>query len=996
MSRKTRPNGIRWIAIFTLSAVGAAAAGIGVAPGPTLLGFPPADPDALPEIRAGAIGHPTEAMILTERGAGGGGLGQPPLATGSFVNFESPPVKPLALSDDGNTLFAVNTPNNRLVVIDASTTPLTIVNEIPVGLDPVSVAVQPGAAGPIAWVANMISDNVSVVDVAAGVVVNVIDVGDEPVNIVFDDAGSAAFVVCQDGTVHSISTSTRQVLDGVALAGNTPRAAVYRSGELIVAALFSGNNTTVVGEPVFLQFAGAGDVLLPNLWVAQFLPATSGIFADPQLSPWPDAPTSIPDPSPLVQRIVADMGVTTGNPWYDIVSTIDDGTGQPDPAVVAQLEQELLDVFGLTITNAAEVLQEVMDDAKDTVDHDLFVIDVSNPASMNVVQEVGGVGTTLTGMAVNPQNGELFVSNLDARNLTRLEPNLRGRFIEHQVVIVRDLVTPVIDPADLHAGVPGFDDASAPNPAAQAASLANPTDVVVNAAGTRAYVAALGPDRVGVLDAANASVLGRADVGEGPRGLAIDSARNLLFVLNRTDLSITMLDVSTDAPVVVDTLPLFNPEPDTITAGRQFLYSTKVSNNFSSSCATCHIDGHLDHNAWDLGAPAGGLQPPPAPLDPDDFANHPVKGPMVTQSLKGLRGHEHFHWRGDKPTFQDFNEAFDKLLGGSQLSDEGMEAYTTFIDTVVYPPNPFRNRDNSYVDSNALQGEPLFLNACNACHMVDNDGAMKVAGFEADAGGDFSALFAQLQLVTQLRGIDKKFDSDLYNGFGLIHDGREEREDNNHPLETFLKQFFPGIGNNPSLSEDMIAFVTAFPTNVMPVVGWQIMPAAPVSALDSADIDLMIAESLQDPSRCDVVARGTIGGVARGYHFVGLNDDGQAVFEGDDYSSLTLSELLALVNGGDSLVFTAVPPGSGRRMGVDQDGDCYRDGPDPFPQASNFGNSDFDLDVDLTDFAEFSRCFTGAGGDPVPTLCDLHDADCDGDVDLSDFAAFGQAFTGSL
>ena len=39
-------------------------------------------------------------------------------AQGSFTNFESGQVRPLALSPDGTRLFAVNTPDNRLEIFD--------------------------------------------------------------------------------------------------------------------------------------------------------------------------------------------------------------------------------------------------------------------------------------------------------------------------------------------------------------------------------------------------------------------------------------------------------------------------------------------------------------------------------------------------------------------------------------------------------------------------------------------------------------------------------------------------------------------------------------------------------------------------------------------------------------------------------------------------------------------------------------------------------------
>src|SRR5262245_21762372 len=63
-------------------------------------------------------------------------------AGGAFVNFESGHVRPLALSPDGNRLFAVNTPDNRLAIYDVTAAGLTMVAEVPVGLEPVAVAAR--------------------------------------------------------------------------------------------------------------------------------------------------------------------------------------------------------------------------------------------------------------------------------------------------------------------------------------------------------------------------------------------------------------------------------------------------------------------------------------------------------------------------------------------------------------------------------------------------------------------------------------------------------------------------------------------------------------------------------------------------------------------------------------------------------------------------------------------------------------------------------------
>ena len=64
-----------------------------------------------------------------------------------------------------------------------------------------------------------------------------------------------------------------------------------------------------------------------------------------------------------------------------------------------------------------------------------------------------------------------------------------------------------------------------------------------------------------------------------------------------------------------------------------------------------------------------------------------MKGPMTTQSMRGLTNHGPMHWRGDRTganrfgrtleeaAFKEFNEAFDALAGlGGELSDTDMQA----------------------------------------------------------------------------------------------------------------------------------------------------------------------------------------------------------------------------------------------------------------------------------------------------------------------------------
>ena len=106
----------------------------------------------------------------------------------SFVNFESGHVRPLALSPDGTTLFAVNTPDNHLEVFDVDASGITHRTSVAVGLEPVAVAPR---GNDEVWVVNHLSDSVSIVDLTSTPprVVRTLLVGDEPRDIVFSGNG---------------------------------------------------------------------------------------------------------------------------------------------------------------------------------------------------------------------------------------------------------------------------------------------------------------------------------------------------------------------------------------------------------------------------------------------------------------------------------------------------------------------------------------------------------------------------------------------------------------------------------------------------------------------------------------------------------------------------------------------------------------------------------------------------------------------------------------
>src|SRR5262249_50862442 len=194
-----------------------------------------------------------------------------------------------------------------------------------------------------------------------------------------------------------------------------------------------------------------------------------------------------------------------------------------------------------------------------------------------------------------------------------------------------------------------------------AVSASMPLGMEVRQDGSTLYVAFFGTSEVGVYDARELenntftpNLTNRIAVsGGGPCGLALDERRDRLYVLTRFDNAISIIDTASKTEVAH--VAMYNPEPLSVANGRRFLYdASHTSSHGDTSCASCHIFGDFDGLAWDSGDPdkdeivnTGAFTLPPEPFGVTrNF--RPMKGPMTTQSLRGLANHGAMHWRGDR------------------------------------------------------------------------------------------------------------------------------------------------------------------------------------------------------------------------------------------------------------------------------------------------------------------------------------------------------------
>ena len=892
-------------------------------------------------------------LVLIACGGGGSSSSEPPADISSeFFLFESGQVRPLALSPDGTRLFAVNTPDNRLEIFRVTPQGLTPEFSVPVGMEPVAVAARSNAE---VWVVNHLSDSVSIVDVsgAVPVVKRTLQVGDEPSDIVFAGATfDRAFIT----TAHrgqnvpfdpqfdteGVGRADVWVFDAddlgssfagdpltiIQLFGDTPRPlAVSPDGTRVYAGIFrSGNRTTVVQGGLTADSPDALPIPLNK----------------PSPSTGVD---SVPEPiTPLIVKY-------NGTNWTD--------DGNPLTGETPKIWNDNVN-FNLP-------------------DYDVFVIDaVANvPKQVNVF---AGVGTVLFNMVVNPNNGNLYVTNTEARNHVRFEGSgsnsttVNGHFVENRITVVDGSA---VNSRHLNKHITSYNQ---PLGTAEenALSMALPMGMAISGDGATLYMAAFGSSKIAIFDTAeleNDTFAPAASSqipvsGGGPSGVILDEVNGRLYALTRFDNSIAIID--TIARQEIGKASLFNPEPRSVIEGRPFLYDASFSSSRGdSSCAGCHIFGDMDQLAWDLGNPDGAVVDSPNPYSPEllalgvtdllrDFF-HPLKGPMTTQSLRGMKGNGPMHWRGDRTgasrdsnesveeqAFEDFNVAFVGLLGrAAMLSDAEMQKFTDFALQITYPPNPVRNLDNSLTTRQAL-GKQVFVvektNAggrldCEDCHKLNVSARQfGTSGFMSIEGNNSS----QDVKIPHLRNLYQKvgmfaypgspsaaftgsnsqaFAGDQIRGFGYSHSGHIDS----------LRNFMLGNPNfdvTDAEGEQINEFLLAFDSEMAPVVGQQVtVDAGNANAADVlARLDLLIARGLatQPRTECDLIFKGRINNESRGGVLLAA---GTFKTDREADGNLTRAAILQLTTSANAqLTFTCAPPGSGTRMGIDRDRDGVLDG----------------------------------------------------------------------
>jgi hypothetical protein len=231
--------------------------------------------------------------------------------------------------------------------------------------------------------------------------------------------------------------------------------------------------------------------------------------------------------------------------------------------------------------------------------------------------------------------------------------------------------------------------------------FSDPSMVVSDPQGHRAFVASGGSDVITVvaldrvaswLKCATASaradaiydltlsseyVTKRLPTGRNPRHLALSPDGGRLFVAERLDDSILVVDTTSLMPLGRIVLGDGGLE-DPIRRGERVFTSSAYTFQHQFSCRSCHPDGHVDGLSYDF--------------DGDGIGDNLLDN----RSLQGVAGTGPFKWNGKNPSLEiQCGPRFAKVLMRTEpFPDQQLHDLTTFIKSLP-PPRVARTADGN-------------------------------------------------------------------------------------------------------------------------------------------------------------------------------------------------------------------------------------------------------------------------------------------------------------
>jgi len=206
-------------------------------------------------------------------------------------------------------------------------------------------------------------------------------------------------------------------------------------------------------------------------------------------------------------------------------------------------------------------------------------------------------------------------------------------------------------------------------------------------------------------------VVARIPVGRNPRGVLLSRDGRRLYVANRLDDNISVIDTGSNK--VVSTIDLGGPKTvNALRRGERLFFNANFAFQGAFGCSNCHIDATVDGLQWDL--------------EPDGFGKDIVDNRL----LENLAGTEPFKWNGGNPNMPtECGPRTEKYFYRSQsFNDQELTDLVTFVYALPYRPNrnrlpndeltPAQERGKAIFErTKSRDGKPIpESNQCGYCH----------------------------------------------------------------------------------------------------------------------------------------------------------------------------------------------------------------------------------------------------------------------------------------
>ena len=470
--------------------------------------------------------------------------------------------------------------------------------------------------GSLLYAANTPADTVDVIDTATRSVVARIDVGLDPVGVAVRPDGREVWVA-------------NHVSDSVSVIDADPASPTRHHVLATVQVFDAATRSTRFDEPVGIAFAGnekAYVALSSSNRVAVVDVASRAVTTFLQITAQDPRALAVAAGRLYVVPFESNNQTQLSGCWPENI----DGELCTFDARAHVTEAPDGNAQSLSLGYVADIVRH-----PDIPDRDLYVFDT---ATDELVEVVDTLGTLLYGVAADSA-GRVFIAQTEARNDANGKAGTEGHGmaeLENRAFLNR--ITRVSCGAG--CGAPAFFELEPLPPAdpARDEALATPFGIAVSGDDSTLVVTAAASSRVFTMDAGTGAVLGRADVGAIPRGVALEStaegAPARAWVLNALDNSVSVVDLSDPAaPAVETTIALEDPTDPDLKRGRIAFNSAEASSTGTFACASCHPDGHTDQLLWVLDTPLC------------DVGCDQIQ-PRLVQDIRGLRGSAPYHWDG--------------------------------------------------------------------------------------------------------------------------------------------------------------------------------------------------------------------------------------------------------------------------------------------------------------------------------------------------------------